>query len=124
MNSFIFTDQIDEFLRSEYLIVEIDDVQSNKAQLIRALSDSIGFPEYFSGNWDSFEECLNDLSWIETKGIALIHRSLPLSENRRDFEIYLDILRNASSQWDSAEEHDLLIIFPKKFEEDLRFHDQ
>lgn len=33
-------------------------------ELNRLLSTGFHFPQYFSGNLNSMEECLNDLSWI------------------------------------------------------------
>ena len=34
-----------------------------KDAILAALSRSLGFPDWFGGNWDALEDCLTDLSW-------------------------------------------------------------
>lgn len=33
-----------------------------KEDLLRALANALGFPDYFGNNWDAFEECLRDVN--------------------------------------------------------------
>jgi len=43
-----------------------------KADFLRAASKALQFPAYFGSNWDAFEECITDLSWLEVDGYALL----------------------------------------------------
>ncbi len=36
---------------------------ADKDALLAALGRALDFPDYYGGNWDALEECLNDLSW-------------------------------------------------------------
>lgn len=36
----------------------------DKASLLEVVADVLSFPAYHRPNWDSFEECLLDLSWL------------------------------------------------------------
>jgi RNAse (barnase) inhibitor barstar len=38
---------------------------NDKAELLAALGRALDLPDYYGGNWDALEECLNDLSWRE-----------------------------------------------------------
>ena len=43
-----------------------------KEDFLRAASKALQFPAYFGSNWDAFEECITDLSWLEADGYALL----------------------------------------------------
>ena len=49
-------------------------------------------PEGLGTNWDSLDECLRDLSWVEERKIVLYHRDIPLEGSLADQQIYLDVL--------------------------------
>lgn len=37
---------------------------TDKDSLLDGVASTLEFPSYFRANWDSFEECLLDLSWL------------------------------------------------------------
>lgn len=37
---------------------------ASKATLMDQWASVLAFPEYFGRNWDAFDECLSDLSWL------------------------------------------------------------
>ncbi len=43
-----------------------------KDDFLRAASRALKFPAYFGPNWDAFEECITDLSWLEAGGYAVL----------------------------------------------------
>ena len=49
---------------------------ADKASFLRACADALAFPAYFGHNWDAFEECLTDLSWLSPApagGVILLY---------------------------------------------------
>jgi hypothetical protein len=44
--------------------VDVLDSIFAKRELLEVVASTLGFPAYARPNWDSFEECLNDLSWL------------------------------------------------------------
>jgi RNAse (barnase) inhibitor barstar len=66
---------------------------STKAALLNVLAQEFMFPDYFGENWDAFEECIRDLSWLPDGDVALEHADVPLASNARDLHTYLSILR-------------------------------
>lgn len=45
----------------------------DKAAFLAAAAEAMQFPAYFGHNWDAFEECVNDLSWVPARGYALLY---------------------------------------------------
>jgi hypothetical protein len=74
-------------------VVKIPIGISSKDDLLACFGAQLLFPEYFSKNWDSFEECLGDLSWLPAGEISVAHADIPLLRSR-DLREYLDILRS------------------------------
>jgi len=66
------------------------------------ISSQLKFPNYFGNNFDSFDEIMNDLEWLEEEHIYLIFRNYDnflCEENDENCEIILTILDDASSEW-------------------------
>jgi len=77
------------------------DIQEKK-QLFAFLRHALEFPNYFSENWDSLEECLNDMSWGKHPEVVLFHQDIPLSLKPQEAEIYLSIVCRAEQPIDST----------------------
>lgn len=95
----------------EALIASVLRDISTKAELLERLAEKLRFPAYFGDNWDSLEECLRDLSWIENPLIIIAHESLPhipLHEQK----IYVEILESAFNFWRKRNPSRLQILFP------------
>jgi hypothetical protein len=45
---------------------------ADKPELLAAVGGALGFPAYARPNWDSFEECLNDLGWLDADARVLV----------------------------------------------------
>lgn len=52
------------------------------------------FPDYFGQNWDTFEDCLTDLDWLQAGGYGLLyHQPKQFAQNDpTEWSIALDIL--------------------------------
>lgn len=44
----------------------------DQAGLLARLSEALGFPDWFGGNWDALADCLADLSWRPADGYVLL----------------------------------------------------
>ncbi|MFN8831451.1 MAG: barstar family protein [Labrys sp. (in: a-proteobacteria)] len=83
-------------------------------------ADILGIPEYFGANWDAFDECLRDLSWVKERRLVLFHRDVPIAANPKDRRIYLEVLANAATDWRPGEAHELIVAFDPACE--LKLH--
>ncbi len=66
-----------------------------KEALFKEFDEKFNFPEYFSYNWDSFDEIICDLSWIPEEEIILniVDYQLVLEdESDEEKDIFFDIL--------------------------------
>jgi len=52
-------------------------------------SKALSFPDYFGWNWDAFDECIKDLSWIENGTVHIIHDEIPLKLDPHECAIFL-----------------------------------
>jgi len=78
--------------------------------LLESLYYNLNFPPYYGFNWDAFDECINDLSWIDEKKVVLFHEQLP-NIKLESLQIYLEILNRAVIHWNNDTEHDFEAIF-------------
>lgn len=85
---------------------------NEKDHLMSYFDVALQFPEYFSANWDSLEECLSDLEWIHQPIIWLKHGDIPLSIEKAKARIYLDVLRVACARLSDVQEKQLRVVFP------------
>ncbi len=67
------------------------------AHFYEEIAKALNFPDYFHPNFDSLDECLNDLSWIKEKEIQLLifNFSDLLFEEPHHLEVVNSILANA-----------------------------
>ncbi|MED4718393.1 barstar family protein [Bacillus badius] len=63
--------------KKELNVIEMDASRCiNKRSLFTEWKTQLEFPFYFSDNWDSLDECINDLSWFpDKKGFLLVIRN-------------------------------------------------
>jgi len=93
LRSPVFLDNPTEFHDPSTIVVRLPAGIRSKEKLLAVFADKLRFPRYFGWNWDSFEECLNDLSWLPAdQGVAIVHRDLPFGSGGKNREIYLNIL--------------------------------
>ena len=55
-------------------------------------SRTLAFPDYFGYNWDAFNDCIDDLSWLDGETIHIVHRSVPVSGDMYNQKNFLSIL--------------------------------
>jgi hypothetical protein len=96
----------------EAFVAHIPSGLRNRNALFKALSEELGFPDYFGNNWDALSECLRDLSWIHSHRVAIIHATLP-ALNKPDLLTYLKVLADCVQDWKPGEEHQLVVVFPQ-----------
>jgi RNAse (barnase) inhibitor barstar len=84
---------------------------AGKPALLEAYRQALRLPDYFGENWDSFSDCLNDLSWIPQRRVAIIHADLP-ALTAQDRLIYIEILAQCAGAWKPGEAHELVVGFP------------
>jgi hypothetical protein len=117
MNSILF-EANDSVAHSDgALLVNVDSNIRSKDDLLRFLSKQLNFPEYFGCNWDAFEECLNDLSWLEHKRVVLRHHDIPLDAESSDRKTYLDILSSAAGSMANPE---VVVAFPPHMQAEVQ----
>ena len=83
--------------------------------LFRQLSDILAFPDYFGDNWNALFDCLRDFSWINKRGVVLVHSEIPvLSEE--ELMTYFEIIFSAVEDWTDTDDHYFKVIFSKEDE--------
>jgi hypothetical protein len=93
----------------------------SKTELISMLATQLCFPDYFGGNWDAFEECVRDLSWLPAGQVVLTHADVPLANDVANARTYLAILDQAVGKMSKSEDHALSVVFPIEFREPIEW---
>lgn len=95
----IITDLEARLVREGFFVARVDRARVfSKDTLMHALYQSCQFPAYFGFNFDALEECLNDLSWLNAKGFALVFHDFALLQKRapEDAQTFLEIVQAVS----------------------------
>lgn len=93
--------------REQSLFVARIDVEriANHEAFLAEVARVLNFPEYYGQNWDAFEECIRDLSWLPARGYLLVlagYDRLARSDPA-NWAIGLDVLQEAVSTWSRTE---------------------
>ncbi|WP_407636660.1 barstar family protein [Kurthia huakuii] len=69
--------------------------------MFREFAEKFSFPNYFGKNWAAFNECLNDLEWLEADEYVLIITNFEhlLAKKPNERDIFLEILKSTMYQW-------------------------
>ena len=105
---FIFTNKRDV----NGVVVDVPAGIRSKTVLLETLGAGLRFPDYYGVNWDAFEECIRDLSWLQEKNVTIRHTDLPLADDAAAVKTYLAILKDAVGKWASESSHRLIVVFP------------
>ena len=109
----VFLDDPTDFRDPSAILVRLPPGIRSKEKLLAVFADKLRFPKYFGWNWDAFEECLKDLSWLPAdQRVAIVHRDLPFGAGGKNREIYLNILASALAQLATTPARPLQIIWP------------
>ena len=107
----LFTKYYDFYhFSNEHLCININKLYINKKELLDFYKNKLFFP-HFGANWDSFEDCITDLSWTKWQKIFIIHDIIPLEGDLVNQRIYLNILFRASRIWDERGEISFIVYF-------------
>ena len=84
--------KIKKYLKNKIFEVEIDlkNVKNNSS-FFKEMDDVFHFPPYFRKNsYDSLNDCMRDLSWIEEDELIIIFKNLNFLKERNE-KLFLDI---------------------------------
>ena len=84
--------KIKGYLKNKIFGVEIDLKNvKNENNFIKEMDNIFDFPPYFRKNsYDSLNDCMRDLSWIEEDEIIIIFKNLKFLKERNE-KLFLDI---------------------------------
>ena len=84
--------KIKKYLKNKIFEVEIDLKNvKNSSSFIQKMDDVFHFPPYFRKNsYDSLNDCMRDLSWIEEDETIIIFKNLNFLKERNE-KLFLDI---------------------------------
>jgi RNAse (barnase) inhibitor barstar len=70
---------------------------ARKEQLLNHAATAMHFPDYHGGNWDAFEECVTDLSWVEADGYVLYydHTDALQEAHPEQLETFVEVVKDA-----------------------------
>ena len=99
--------KIKEYLKNKIFEVEIDLKNvKNSSSFIKKMDDVFHFPPYFRKNsYDSLNDCMRDLSWIEEDETIIIFKNLNFLKERNEklfsdisasLELYRDFWNNST----------------------------
>ncbi len=116
-----FVSHPDKFIaRDDDFIARVPVGIADRQALFRALAKELKFPAYFGRNWDALDELLRDFSWIPSKRIVVVHDELPVQMGEDNLKIYLTILIDSVKDWKPGEEHELVVVFPTAYREQIQ----
>ena len=120
VNPFIYAEESD-LVYSDDLVVRIPVGIGSFADLFAVYFKQLELPGYTGHNWNALSDSLRDLSWVRQRRVILLHQDVP-TLSPPDTVQYLDVLRESAVDWKPGEEHELVVVFPERFEEVVTAH--
>lgn len=73
----------------------------NTESVLQRFAAVMDFPDWFSEDWDSLNECLTDLSWATAPGYVILVQDCDdfQGESGDDFDSLIQVLSGASASW-------------------------
>ena len=109
--------QLSEKSSNELFLTSIDGKDcSNKKALLNTFSSKLKLPDYFGNNWDAFDECLNDLEWLDSNQYVLFFKNFEetLTQDIDELDVFLEIIEEAIKEWTLGVDYDIDRL-PKPF---------
>jgi RNAse (barnase) inhibitor barstar len=103
-------------ISEDTLVGRINRGISGADRLLDCIAKALSFPAYFGHNWNALYDCLSDFHWTEATRVFLVHDDLP-KLSLQDLRVYLEILKDAATNWKPGEAHELHVVFAKRDEE-------
>ncbi|AKB36670.1 hypothetical protein MSSAC_2080 [Methanosarcina siciliae C2J] len=113
---FIFCDTIhlDKFIetlskgKGSYLAKVDGSKCKDLDSLFSEFKKAFKFPDYFGYNWAAFDECLNDLDWIDAESYVLVIKNVTeiLPDDNINFDRLLKYLCEALTEWIEGRNYD------------------
>ena len=120
MQRFVLASDVSSLKGENARVVEVPAGLTDKDALLAWFADALAMPGYFGHNWDAFDECMRDLSWIGEHRVVLFHRGMPLEASPKDQGIYIEVLADAVESWATDGAHELVVAFHPACESKLR----
>jgi RNAse (barnase) inhibitor barstar len=72
-----------------------------KEQFLNHAALAMHFPDHFGNNWDAFEDCLTDLSWVDAEGYVILFDHIdPFAQHSPgQFDTLVEIFQSAVDVW-------------------------
>jgi RNAse (barnase) inhibitor barstar len=110
---FVFVESPTDFRDPAAIIVRVPRGVRSKQKLFAIYARALRFPKYFGWNWDAFEECLGDLSWLPpNRPIAIVHEDLPFGSGGENRSIYINVLRGIAENHATVGKRTVQILMP------------
>jgi RNAse (barnase) inhibitor barstar len=89
----------------DYAVAHVDFAGcAGKDDALQRIARALRFPEWFGGNWDALNDCVNDMSWWPAPGYLLLieHAGAWQSQYTDEATILIEILNDAAQDWAKA----------------------
>ncbi len=72
-----------------------------KEQFLNHAATVMHFPDYFSNNWDAFEECITDFEWLDAAGFVIYfdHTDNFAAHHESQLETVVELFQDAVNYW-------------------------
>jgi RNAse (barnase) inhibitor barstar len=73
---------------------------SDPDKLFKIFVDAFRFPDYFGYNWNAFDECIRDLSWLHSSSYVLVILNFEKMRLKQDDQqLLISVLQSAAEIW-------------------------
>lgn len=89
----------------------------NKKGFFKEFAKKMKFPNYFGNNWDAFDECINDLEWLDYEQYVVFINdcNFLFGNDEKNLKLFLNILVDTVEEWNMGREYGALQAPPTPF---------